>query len=201
MVHLKSPTITHLQGNRIDLLDSLPKKSVCAELGVFCGDFSAEILKHCQPKRLYLVDIFSGKIYSGDADGNHVHEAFMPEVRWDLEVRFRSKPVSVVASDSIGWLTDQKMDSLDWCYIDTSHEYERTAGELIAARGAVADHGFICGHDYHKIFPGVVQAVNYFCAYHDLTLEVFDGDKLPSYRILNRKNQSAEQPLGSERLP
>src|SRR5439155_14214253 len=38
------------------LLQRLPRRSVCAEIGVYQGDFSAQILGHVRPRRLHLID-------------------------------------------------------------------------------------------------------------------------------------------------
>jgi len=199
--------VTHLPGTRLDLLDSLPKHAVCAELGVFAGDYSSQILKRCQPKHLYLVDLFRGQITSGDENGENMRTEDMEEMRWKLETKFGANPVSVVVADSIGWLLDQERGSLGWAYVDTSHDYQQTAGELIAARDAVENGGWICGHDFHREkFPGVVQSVMHFAMMHNLPLEIWEGDRLPSFKIKNVKRgdfhaNALEQPLGSSRLP
>ena len=38
------------------LLEMMPKNSVCAEIGVFWGEFSRLILKVAEPKMLHLID-------------------------------------------------------------------------------------------------------------------------------------------------
>ena len=87
-------------------------------------------------------------------------------------------------SDSREWLERQPINSLDWVYIDSAHEYSQTKSELSKSALAVKPGGFICGHDYDaQQFPGVVQAVSEFCSRHNLTAEIFDGDQLASFRI------------------
>ncbi len=41
---------------RIELLHSMPKQSVCAEIGVYKGDFSSRIIDIVNPTKLYLID-------------------------------------------------------------------------------------------------------------------------------------------------
>jgi len=174
-----------LHQSRLQLIDSLPKNAVAAELGVFCGDFSKEILQRSHPKRLYLVDVFSGLTFSGDANGDNGVVMDMSKMRLNLEMRFGGKPVTTVRADSVKWMQEQVPFSIDWVYIDTTHTFEQTIAELVAAKQCVKPNGFICGHDYADATPGVKKAVDQFCLSFGLELEIFDGDKLPSYRVMN----------------
>jgi len=45
-----------LQTSRRLLLQRMPKRSVCAEVGVFGGDFSEHIIRIVKPKTLHLID-------------------------------------------------------------------------------------------------------------------------------------------------
>lgn len=169
---------------RNDLLDTLPKHSLGAELGVFEGTFSDEILRRVQPAMLFLVDLFAGMVASGDADGANVHNADMCGMYHALRARHAPRDVMVVRANSWVWLKDRPRHSLDWVYIDTDHTYQTTVAELSAALHAVRPGGVIAGHDYHEFaFPDLWLAVNEFCERNRLTPEIFAGDKLPSYRI------------------
>ena len=55
--------------NRINLLDYLPKESVCAELGVLDGKYTKEIISRTNPTELVLVDIDSDieNVIKGDS--------------------------------------------------------------------------------------------------------------------------------------
>ena len=58
--------------NRIVMLKKLiPANGVYAELGVFDGAFSREIIDTLNPKSLILIDYFHGEFGSGDQDGNN----------------------------------------------------------------------------------------------------------------------------------
>lgn len=176
----------HINQSRLDLLDSLPKGGVCAELGVLNGEFSDEILRRTKPKRLYLVDLFQGVARSGDCNGENPIAVDMGQMRLELEVRFLDMPVSVVKADSVSWLAEQKPESLDWIYIDTTHEFMHTQWELVGADRAVKKGGWICGHDYSAAFPGVLQAVDFYTLFMGMPLTVWEGDKLPSFSILKK---------------
>lgn len=161
----------------------MPKNAVCAELGVFRGDFSAEILTRCQPKKLFLVDIWDGMMSSGDRLGEGVRWIYLNTEIHNVRRRFVGHPqVELVKSDSVRFLTSHP-DTLDWCYIDTDHTYELTQRELLAAVLAVKSGGFICGHDYCDLFLGVVQAVDEFCQQRSLNPEIWNSERFASYKI------------------
>jgi hypothetical protein len=165
----------------------MPKQSVCAELGVFCGDFSDQILHVTDPKKLFLVDLFHGLTISGDEHGNNVRTVDMGRKRFELDVKYQGKHVSIVKSESYEWLLGQGQSTLDWIYIDTTHEFEQTMHELLGAMRVVKPNGFICGHDYAEKYFGVVKAVNLFVRHYSLDLSIYDGDGLASFCIVNGK--------------
>lgn len=174
---------------RLDLLDTIPKGGVCAELGVFAGEFSRDILARLQPSTLYLVDIFTGIDESGDVNGNNFKTIDLAAQFHTLTQQYKTvESVHVVQNHSVSFLMLWK-DYFDFVYIDTSpHTYAKTIAELEAARIAVKAQGIISGHDYHVgHFPGVVQAVGEFCNRYNLAKELTEDDGLASYKIVNVK--------------
>jgi len=175
-----------MQGNRKELAHALPLWGVGAELGVFEGKFSFQLLRRARPKWLYLVDTFTGFVVSGDENGENLRTVDMGSQAVKLRKEFIAEPMETVKALSWEWLAGRKVGELDWVYIDTVHTYETTIKELAAARSAVRKNGVIAGHDFHPgSYPGLVKAVTEFTVRHGLQLEVWCGDKLPSYRILN----------------
>ena len=174
----------HAHKTRLDLLEMLPKNSIGAELGVFEGAFSREIIERVKPEVLFLVDIFAGRVSSGDQNGENIRWRFGDELYQLLRQEYAlDAGVHVVRSDSIDWLRQCRRGMLDWVYIDTTHDFERTKAELMHATNAVRPDGCICGHDFSPQFPGVVQAVMEHCQASELSAEIFAGDKLPSFMI------------------
>lgn len=176
-----------VSGNRKDLLNSLPKGGTVAEIGTFMGNFALEIIERCSPKFLFIVDLFEGRVTSGDENGENLVRVDMVEVypiikNW--ETLSKDNYISIVKDDSSHWLDNCRHSILDWVYIDTTHTFEQTTSELWAAARAVRKGGLIMGHDYHPQF-GVVEAVDKFCEENGLDVEIWNGDKLPSYRIVN----------------
>lgn len=177
--------ITVHQLTRLDLLQSLPRGGICAELGVFAGEFSGMILAIVKPDVLHLVDLYAGSIVSGDENGNNMRRLDMAAQLSVIADLFKDTAASPIRAASWAWLERQEPHSIDWVYIDTDHTESTTARELAAARRAVKVGGFICGHDYSPRFPSVIIAVNAFAQQHGLTIELFTGDKIPSYKIRN----------------
>lgn len=173
---------------RLELLTDLHHRfgfgtSHGAELGVFEGEFSKAIDSILAPETLHLVDLFQGRVISGDVNGQNIHWADMAAVKEKLAQELPSAHLH--AMDSVTWLDSQPEASLDWVYIDTSHEYEHTLKELHAASFAVRPGGVIAGHDFSQAFEGVIRAVREFCGETGKTFKVYDGNLLPSFWIEN----------------
>jgi predicted O-methyltransferase YrrM len=56
--------------------------------------------------------------------------------------------------------------SLDFVFIDASHNYESVSKDISAWFPKLKKTGIIAGHDYMDYFPGVVRAVNEFFHEH-----------------------------------
>ena len=138
-------------------MKSLPKASrpslqyigpsaVCAEIGVWAGDFSNHILHFCNPAKLHLVDPWisqypkSGRWYSGPQAGldnkfEQVSSSFANDDRVVIHREFSSK-------------VQFEKDYFDWVYIDGDHTYEVVKQDLSKYYSLIKTGGFLCGHDY-----------------------------------------------------
>lgn len=138
------------------LLELMPKNSICAEIGVWKGEFSKKILEIVQPKALYLIDPwkfesdkiynsawYGGKIGSQDAMDqvyNFVTKQFYNEVN-NKQV-FIHRNLSTNAGESF------PDNYFDWVYIDGNHLYEFVKKDLELFYKKVKKGGFITGDDY-----------------------------------------------------
>jgi hypothetical protein len=103
------------------LLKTLPKNSVCAEIGVHKGDFSAQILRTVDPKELHLVDpwkyvesdtyketLYGGKIQGGQAEMDERYHTlrlrFEPDIRSGRVKIHRGYSGNVLAEFPDGYL-------------------------------------------------------------------------------------------------
>lgn len=178
---------------RSHFLKNLPKHSVGAELGVFLADYSIDILKHVSPKKLFLVDPYYeafeyygewANIYNG---GQKLSTKEASKIAKSKIESFEN--AKLLISDDIDFLTNLEEDSLDWVYIDSSHEYEHTKKELDLCRLKVKPGGIISGHDFnndpnHRHY-GVTKALNEFCLINSLSIEKVDVHT--QWLIINKK--------------
>ncbi|QGM22381.1 hypothetical protein GJ672_09030 [Spiribacter sp. 2438] len=119
--------ILHGGDPRMYVLRKMPKGSVCAEIGVWKGQFSRSILDVTDPKELHLVDpwafqdeypdrMYGGKEAKGQKDMDDIFEAVKTAFAEDEAVhvhRGSSKDVLISFED----------ETFDWIYVDGNHYY------------------------------------------------------------------------------
>ena len=144
--------------NRRELMGTLPKGLVIAELGVFIGVFSEQILRAAKPSLLYLVDTWEGEWKSGYEDtGNYITVNDMSTMIDGLRDRFKDDEVVIAQGTSLNFL--RAIKNLDAVYIDSTHTDNMTMKELQLCKRKGIKH--ILGHDYAAKF-GVKEAVDKF---------------------------------------
>jgi hypothetical protein len=156
---------------RQDLLRSLPKGGVGAEVGVQRGDFAAQLLALCAPRKLYLidpwrhqanVDYVRDKSNVSDAE----HKAFLAHVEHRFHEELSSGQVEIVRDFGDRALRRLSPARLDWVYLDGDHTKVGIERDLAAADFALADGGILCGHDYGmwpELGIEVQEAVDAYC--------------------------------------
>ena len=128
------------------LIDRLPKNAVVAEVGVWKGEFSKQILALAVPKHLVLVDIdlsMARDALPGDFAGEMIEECSA-----DAASRF-------------------KEEHFDWVYVDAGHDYSSVKKDIEAWASRVKAGGFLVFNDFAHIDPalgryGVHRAVSEF---------------------------------------
>lgn len=180
--------------NRIQMINELiPYGATIAEIGVFKGQFTLEILKR-NPKHLYLIDCWENHtVISGDQDGNNVeHFPSGEQLYKDLKEQLKFYPnVSFHRQFSNDFLPLLKENTLDAVYIDGDHSYEAVKRDLEMSYPKIKQFGWIMGHDYEMNYAktnnsyqfGVKQAVDEFCAKYDLKICAKGMDGCVSYAI------------------
>jgi len=137
--------------NKIFLLKMMSKNSVCAEIGVFLGDFSAQILKYVEPKQLYLIDPWNNN------EGMLKKKITTPTL-WTQDIRdkqyqlvkkkFDNNPcIIIVREKSEIFLESLEDNFLDWVYIDGDHSTEAVLKDLKLSLKKVKSGGYITGDD------------------------------------------------------
>ncbi|MEN0048285.1 MAG: class I SAM-dependent methyltransferase [Bacteroidota bacterium] len=150
--------------DRSELLETLPKNAVAAEVGVFKGQFSRRIMDVSQPKELHLIDPWD-LIDNHSKHGKRHHQVVLETMKKEVEAGI----VTVHRDFSGNVLPNFPKHHFDWIYVDADHSYESVIEELKICKDLVKPEGHICGHDYTRwagggvVRFGVVEAVNEFC--------------------------------------
>ena len=171
---------------RAMLLRRMPQNGVCAEIGVWKGDFSDEILRLTRPRELHLIDpwafqpefprrMYSGNIAASQQDMDAIYRtvverfAHCPNVQ--IHRRFSSELPDILHERQ-----------LDWVYIDGNHSKDFVRQDLELTWRALRPGGYVTGDDYFwknlDESPGVREAVDDFAAEHALRVEPIGGQFL-----------------------
>ena len=141
--------LSHVAHHVLNLCTS---ESVCAEVGVWKGEFTREIIQR-QPRELYLIDPwafqkeefpnrwFSGKIAKSQDD--------MDAIAKNIRETFGVMPnVHILRNKSADAFQGIAADTFDWVYIDGNHEEAPTLQDLRDSYRTVRSGGYITGDDY-----------------------------------------------------
>lgn len=155
---------------RIELIQELVRAgSVGAEIGVYRGDFSLELVKR-EPSKLYLIDAWkSYDAYSLDSINATNQDQNCIDTKFRLKKWIDDGVVEVVRgmSTEVAAMWD---GMLDWIFLDANHGYSFVLADLRAWSKFIAPGGVIMCHDYTDTSAGaiamnfgVVKAVTQFC--------------------------------------
>lgn len=138
---------------RRQILHEMPQNAVCAEIGVWKGDYSNHILTITSPKRLHLIDPwefqseFPDRMYGGTFAKN---QKDMDEIFQSVKDKFDGcTNVVINKGKSEEMLQDFPDGYLDWVYIDGNHYYEYVIKDLEICFKKVRSGGIIAGDDYY----------------------------------------------------
>ena len=149
---------------------------VCAEIGVWKGSYSKEILSK-KPGTLHLIDPwafqedfpkrwYGGKRAKTQEDMDAIHNNIM-------NVYGVLPNVKVHRMFSYEGRNKFKDGYFDWVYIDGNHEFEYVLTDMFIYWQKVKKGGFLTGDDYTKPGKSVTESVNYFCKVMNLNLKIY----------------------------
>ncbi len=134
------------------------------EIGVWKGGSTAymgvEIFNSGKKICYDAIDTFEGSVEHGVVNGLYEEATMNLKPITDLNL------VNIIKGHSIEVSDRYENESIDFCFIDGSHEYEDVKKDILAYLPKVKSGGILAGHDYDKIWDGVIRAVN----------EVFESD-------------------------
>ena len=174
---IKSIAVRLLGDPRDKLLRRMPKNAVCAEVGVWKGDFSQMILDKTSPRSLHLVDPWAYQTDFGDRlFGGLVAQSQedMDTIFQGVQSRFSSYPnVQFHRAYSKNAVDELRSNQFDWIYIDGNHYYDFVLEDLQLYSSLIKPGGFLTGDDYKWTSPElngdlpVKRAVQDFVAAND----------------------------------
>lgn len=138
--------------NRRKFLDQMPKGGRCAEIGVWQGSFTLEILEITQPKELVLMDPWG--LLAAQDEGEWTHSknknrAFMNRMYDDVVAEFgTNEAVKIQKGFSADLMAEFPDGYFDWVYIDGNHLYEFVKQDVEICARKVRKGGIVAGDDY-----------------------------------------------------
>ena len=160
-----------IRRTRLGVLGSIPKNAVCAEIGVFRGKFSREILRGRKPEKLYLIDPwinFKDPLYENTwyhEESEHDMEDIHGRILRRFKGRIERGQVEVLRGMSTEVADAIPDGSLDFIYIDGDHSYEGVKADLEIAIKKCKPEAVIALDDYYTggwWKDGVVRATSEF---------------------------------------
>jgi len=155
------------------ILANIREGSVGAEIGVWNGDFSAQILRTVRPSILHLIDPWKCAHDDAHLDAlygaNKISQEGMDEMQIRVIKRFEraitAGIVRIHPAPSADVLQKFPDGSLDFVYVDGDHAHQGCLADFHASLRVVKKGGLICGGDYGTggwWGDGIVRAVHKF---------------------------------------
>ena len=172
-------------------LSKLNENDVCAEIGVWRGNFSKQIL--CmKPSELHLIDPWVHQDHIRRCYS--VEQSAMDSVYNSVTDKFK-KDKRVVIHRSFSTEVSFPKEYFDWIYIDADHSYEAVLKDLNYYYPLMKSGGYMCGDDYglwagrpesgrgSDANGGPKPAVDEFVKSKNLKLEVSDNHEKDQFVI------------------
>ena len=132
------------------------------EIGVFMGDSSRLLLRHC--RFMYLIDPCESYDGNPDVGVYSIEEGVRAKLKGS-EGRYEF--IKGMSHD-----VHERIPEVDFVFIDGNHTYPYVSRDIDFYWPNVRSGGFISGHDYGAGFPDVIRAVNEFSTRAQLPLEI-----------------------------
>ena len=158
----------------------IPKHSRCAEIGVYTGENSLNMLKIIQPKELVLIDPW---IHDSDSlKANNTTESGNQQEDYGERYEFTKQRmkdksnVRIIRGKSQEELEEFSENYFDFIYIDGDHSFEGVLSDLEVSFKKVKKLGIIAGDDYRTgenanvTQQTVARAVKHFVSNHPVKL-------------------------------
>lgn len=145
-----------------DMVQKYPGKSIFVEVGAWKGKSAAymavEIANSNKQINFYVVDTWEGSIeHKENPELSKLYDIFLDNMKPVEQYYFPMRMTSLEAAKQFD------DNSVDFIFIDASHEYQDVVDDLKAWYPKLKTGGILAGHDYYPDQPtwgGVYKAVN-----------------------------------------
>jgi hypothetical protein len=141
-----------------------PQEAHFVEIGTWKGQSSAflavEIINSGKKIKLDCIDNFTGSVIEPgqmldrDNQAGRLYDVFVNNMK-PVEGHY-----TAIQGDSAETASLYQDESLDFVFIDASHDYESIKKDITAWFPKVKIGGLFGGHDYAQPYPGIIRAVN-----------------------------------------
>ena len=185
---------------RVHVLELVPQKRICLEIGVNRGAFSQAILNKAAPRVLHLMDPWPTDQSDEYLSTYHVNSDMEENYQSVLGIfnqQILSGQVVVhrgYSKDCLGEFGDA---SLDFIYVDAMHSYEACLADLVSYSVKLKSTGILMGHDFSNTVVGrrkqfgIVRAVHDFLRCSDFMPVMVTIENAPSY-VLTRHHATRD---------
>ena len=162
-------------------LKYINKGDICAEVGVWKGRLSREILKH-KPAKLHLIDAW--KTQDVIERCYNIEQEELNKIYEKVSNKF-SKLSNVKIHRNFSTDVNFSKEYFDWVYIDADHSYDAVKKDLEFYYPLVKRGGYLCGDDYGLWYNkpktgrgsdgggGPKPAVDEFVKTHNLEIKIY----------------------------
>jgi hypothetical protein len=144
-------------------VDQLPQKCYVVEIGTWKGQSSAflavELINSGKDFKLDCIDNFTGSVIEPGQMNDQDNKAGKLLDVFKNNMRPVVGHYQAIQGDSAESAQLYEDESLDFVFIDASHDYESFKKDLFAWFPKVKIGGMISGHDFADPYPGIVKAV------------------------------------------
>jgi len=151
-----------------------------AEIGVRTGKFSQVLCEENPQLHLLSVDPFD--LVFDDIRSHKIGIKGQKKFFKDATEKLKNYNCTIIKKESLQAVQDIPYESLDFVYIDGSHQFDYVMCDIIEWAKRVRKGGIVSGHDYFKFRNAeVVDAVDIYTKIHKIKNGFLTDEKTPSW--------------------
>ena len=143
------------------MVDIQEGRGAFLEVGCFMGKSIMFLSEYIDSKnkdiKVYCVDNFEGCCYFKE---NKIFNKKNLKNSFLRNTRKAPIKIKLFDGDSVQVSTQLEKEYLDFVFLDGCHEYSCIKKDILAFRPLVKKGGYIGGHDFNDLYPGVKKAVH-----------------------------------------